>query len=117
MVEGNERYLSTGLPDDPAACNDGGLEVVLNYGPVSGVVTSFEAAGEGEYSLVAFGKNGDTLDLVADRLSAGEQELEISGGFPTRLEVARAVWQGVVGTPTQITAVALLEPVPVRPWD
>jgi len=110
IVDGEDHYLGTGLPNDPSACTDAGLVVVLERNPVSGLVVQFEARLEAEYTLSAFDEDGEELDRISDFFGVGDRELEISGGFAIRLEVARSVFESGPGVPLHITSLSLFDP-------
>lgn len=110
IVDGEARHLGTGLPDAPEACTDGALALVIERSPVSGMIAALDVPRAANYRMTAFNATGAEIDIVADEIGPGQGELEISGGFPTRLEVARAVIAPVDGGPLRITQIELLKP-------
>ena len=110
IVDGDERHLGTGLLDSPDRCTGGTLAVVIERSPVSGVVATLEAVQAGNYRMSAYNAAGAEIDIVADDIGPGQGELEISGGFPTRLEVARAVISPEDDGPLQIAQLELAKP-------
>jgi hypothetical protein len=110
IVSGSSRYLGTGLPDAPDACTGGALAIVIERSPVSGVIASLSASRAADFRMTAFNSAGSEIDIVADEIGPGQDELEISGGFPTRLEVARAIVMPVEDDPLRITQIELLKP-------
>lgn len=107
VVNGAERYLSTGLPDAPDVCTGGALAVTIERNPVSGVRAALAADAGAAYRMVAFNRAGAEIDAMSDVIGPGQGELEISGGFPTRLEVARAVIEPMDGDPLRLTRLEL----------
>lgn len=109
IVNGDSRYLGTGLPDSPTSCTDAGLRIVIDRAPVGGVAAEFLAARRGEFSLTAFDIENQEVDHLAEPFGPGNGRLEISGGFLNQLKVSQAVFEGVAGSPTQITRLELFK--------
>src|SRR5690606_7904367 len=65
VVDGGTRYLGTGLPDDPGACDSLDVQVVAERADFGGVSVSYDGDETAEYSLAAF----DRTDTEVDRAS------------------------------------------------
>ncbi len=103
--------LSTGLPESPTICTDAGIALVLDRQAVGGVSIDFVAGQGAEYTLTAFDEEGEELDRLPQTFTTNAGNLELSGGFPSPLEISRAELSGVSGVPTQITRLAIFDPV------
>ncbi len=112
VVEGATRLLGTGLPDDPAACTDGGIALVVDREDeeVSGVTVNFLVPVPADYHLAVFDGDGQEVDSLTQTPQRGEGELSIVGSFPDRLEITRAEFRGPADTVTRIMQMALGEP-------
>ncbi|WP_119072250.1 CHAT domain-containing protein [Aggregatilinea lenta] len=110
VVEGESRHLGTGLPDSPDVCTSGSLVFVDERSPVSGVIATFDVPRTTTYRMTAFNTLGTEIDIAADEIGPGQGTLEISGGFPTRLEIARAVIAPIDDGPLRIKQIDLAQP-------
>jgi hypothetical protein len=109
VVEGDARYLGTGLPDDPAACVSLDVQVIAVRADFGGVSVTYDGDAGSEYSLAAFDRTDSEVDRVTGQSASGEGTLEIAGGFPVRLAIRRAVFSAGDG-PTRILTLALEQP-------
>lgn len=111
FVTPDARFLGTALPDDPEACRDLAVAVVLERGAVGAVRADLDVETEGTYELAAFDDTGTVIDSVSNRLRAGTQSLLLSGGFPALLEIWRVEVDGETGAETRLVTLALEDPV------
>lgn len=108
-VEGEARYLGTGLPDDPETCETLDVQVVAVRSDFGGVSVAYQGENPGAYTLAAFNRANEELDRATGEPEAGAGTLEITGGFPARLAIRRAVFSAD-GGPTRIASLALEQP-------
>jgi hypothetical protein len=114
IVEAGGVFMSTGKPDDPAQCTDGGLIVSPERGPVGGVGVTFEVEQASEYTLVALDEQGVEVDLVSEAFEPGDDgmlpaSLEIGSSLASRLEIAQAALPRADGARTRIAEIKLYE--------
>lgn len=108
IVEEDDHYLGTGLPDTPDTCTSNGLAVVLERSAVSGVTLDLLVSASADVSLIALSPNGTEIGQTADSLAPGAHTLELKGGFPARLDIIRA--ELVADQPVRVTRLALSQP-------
>jgi hypothetical protein len=99
--------LTTGLPDNPALCNENGLVVVFVRSPVGGVNIQFE--GSGPYEVSALDSDGGEVGHAFGSFGPRGGELDIAGSFASRLEVARVVITGEASNPVRIRELAFVQ--------
>ncbi|MBN1202562.1 MAG: CHAT domain-containing protein [Anaerolineae bacterium] len=111
VVDGDARYLGTGLPEESGRCTGAGLALVLERDSVGGVSLTLDPGQAAEYTLVAFDPAHSEIERVTATVGAGQDELSIvSGEFAVPLAVARAELQGGGGVSTRVTRLVLFEP-------
>ncbi len=108
-VEDSARYLGTGLPDDPETCKTLDVQVVAVRSDFGGVSIAYQGENPGSYTLTAFDRADDELDRATGAPESGAGTLEITGSFPARLAIRRAVFSAG-GSPTRIVSLALEQP-------